>query len=55
VARLSAFWLVKAASLLKGRAWGAHALARRAIQISSQVFRYAVCHGLAEHNPGGDV
>lgn len=30
---------------------GAHDLARRAIQISGQVFRYAIAHGLAEHNP----
>lgn len=30
---------------------GAHDLARRAIQISGQVFRYAIAHGIAEHNP----
>lgn len=30
---------------------GALDLARRAIQISGQVFRYAIAHGLAEHNP----
>ena len=34
---------------------GAHDLARRAIQMSGQVFRYAIGHGLAEHNPCGDV
>jgi len=34
---------------------GAHDLARRAIQISGQVFRYAVGHGLAEHNPARDI
>ena len=39
---------------------GAHDLARRAIQISGQVFRYAIAHGMAEHNPSrefdpGDV
>lgn len=33
---------------------GAHDLARRAIQISGQVFRYAIGHGLAEHNPARD-
>lgn len=33
---------------------GALDLARRAIQISGQVFRYAVAHGLAEHNPARD-
>ncbi len=30
---------------------GALDLARRAIQISGQVFRYAIAHGLSEHNP----
>jgi len=34
---------------------GAHDLARRAIQISGQVFRYAIGHGLAEHNPARDI
>jgi integrase len=34
---------------------GAHDLARRAIQISGQVFRYAVGHGMAEHNPARDI
>lgn len=34
---------------------GAHDLARRAIQISGQVFRYAVGHGLAEFNPARDI
>ena len=34
---------------------GANDLARRAIQISGQVFRYAVGHGLAEHNPARDI
>ncbi len=34
---------------------GAHDLARRAIQISGQVFRYAIGHGLAEHNPAREI
>lgn len=34
---------------------GAHDLARRAIQISGQVFRYAVAHGMAEHNPAREI
>lgn len=34
---------------------GAHDLARRAIQISGQVLRYAVGHGLVEHNPARDI
>lgn len=34
---------------------GAHDLARRAIQISGQVMRYAVGHGLAGHNPARDI
>lgn len=34
---------------------GANDLARRAIQICSQVFRYAIGHGLAEHNPARDI
>lgn len=34
---------------------GAHDLARRAIQISGQVFRYAVGHGLVDRNPARDI
>ena len=34
---------------------GAHDLARRAIQISGQIFRYAIGHGLTEHNPARDI
>jgi len=34
---------------------GANDLARRAIQISGQVFRYAIGHGLADHNPARDI
>ena len=34
---------------------GAHDLARRAIQISGQVFRYAIGHGLAKHNPAREI
>ncbi len=34
---------------------GAHDLARRAIQISGQVFRYAIGHGMADHNPARDI
>ena len=34
---------------------GAHDLARRAIQISGQVFRFAIGHGMAEHNPAREI
>jgi len=45
--------LVAVARAVEAR--GAHDLARRALQISGQVFRYAVGHGLAEHNPARDI
>jgi integrase len=34
---------------------GAHAPARRALGVTSQVFRYAIAHGLAQRNPAADV
>lgn len=45
--------IVAAAKAVEKR--GAHDLARRAIQIAGQVFRYAIGHGLAEHNPARDI
>lgn len=39
----------------KVEARGANDLARRAIQISGQVFRYSIGHGMAEHNPAGEI
>lgn len=34
---------------------GAHELARRALEITSQIFRYAIANGLAQRNPAADV
>ena len=34
---------------------GVNDLAKRALQTSSQVFRYAIAHGLAERNPAADI
>lgn len=53
IATIKAPDLVAVAKAVEKR--GAHDLARRAIQISGQVFRYAVGHGLAEHNPARDI
>ncbi|MFV0679227.1 tyrosine-type recombinase/integrase [Ottowia sp.] len=44
--------VVALAKLVEAR--GALDLARRAIQITGQVYRYAIAHGLAEHNPARD-
>ena len=53
IASIKAPELVAVAKAVEKR--GAHDLARRAIQISGQVFRYAVGHGLADHNPARDI
>ena len=53
VTEIKALDLVATAKSVEKR--GAHDLARRAIQISGQVFRYAIGHGLAEHNPARDI
>lgn len=45
--------IVAAAKVVEAR--GAHELARRTIQVAGQVLRYAVGHGLVEHNPARDV
>jgi integrase len=43
-------------SMLKAiAARGAMDLAKRALQTSSQVFRYAIAHGLASRNPAADI
>jgi integrase len=34
---------------------GALDIAKRCYQMTSQVFRYAIAHGLAERNPAGDI
>ena len=34
---------------------GVNDLAKRALQTSSQVFRYAIAHGLADRNPAADI
>lgn len=34
---------------------GALDIAKRALQTSGQVFRYAVAHGLAQRNPASDI
>ena len=34
---------------------GVNDLAKRALQTSSQVFRYAIAHGLAQRNPASDI
>ena len=43
-------------AMLKGiEARGVSDLAKRALQTSSQVFRYAIAHGLAKRNPATDI
>ncbi len=43
-------------TMLKGiEARGVSDLAKRALQTSSQVFRYAIAHGLAKRNPATDI
>lgn len=34
---------------------GASEIAKRALEMTSQIFRYAIAHGLAERNPASDV
>lgn len=45
--------LVAIAKEIEGR--GARELARRALETISQVFRYAIAHGIATRNPASDV
>jgi hypothetical protein len=45
--------IVMAARAVESR--GAQTLARRVIQMRSQVLRYAIAHGMAEHNPARDI
>ena len=43
------------ATARRAEARGAHDIARRNMQICAQVFRFAIGHGMAEHNPARDV
>jgi hypothetical protein len=45
--------LVKMAKAIEAR--GAGDLARRALETSGQIFRYAVAHGYAKRNPVADI
>ncbi|MCL2309365.1 MAG: tyrosine-type recombinase/integrase [Proteobacteria bacterium] len=53
VKKLTAPMLLMMAKRIESR--GALDIARRALQTSGQVLRYAVAHGLAERNPAADV
>ena len=43
------------ATARRAEARGVHDIARRNMQICAQVFRYAIGHGMAEHNPAREV
>lgn len=53
VAEIQAPELVAMIKAIAGR--GVNDLAKRALQTSSQVFRYAIAHGLAKRNPATDI
>lgn len=53
VAEIQAPELVAMAKGIEGR--GVNDLAKRALQTSGQVFRYAIAHGLATRNPAADI
>lgn len=53
LADVTAPQLVAMAKAIEAR--GALEVAKRALQVSGQVFRYAVAHGLIERNPAADV
>jgi integrase len=53
VSEIQAPELVKMMKAIQRR--GALDIAKRCYQMTGQVFRYAVAHGLAERNPAGDV
>jgi integrase len=53
VSEIQAPELVKMMKAIQRR--GALDIAKRCYQMTSQVFRYAIAHGLAERNPAGDI
>lgn len=53
VAEIQAPELVAMVKAIEGR--GVNDLAKRALQTSSQVFRYAIAHGKATRNPAADI
>lgn len=53
IATIEAADAVKMAKAVDGR--GAHETARRALEVTGQIFRYAVAHGIAPRNPVADV
>ena len=53
VAEIQAPELVAMVKAIAGR--GVNDLAKRALQTSGQVFRYAIAHGLAKRNPATDI
>jgi integrase len=53
VAEIQAPELVGMVKAIAGR--GVNDLAKRALQTSGQVFRYAIAHGLAQRNPAADI
>jgi integrase len=53
VAEIQAPELVAMVKAIAGR--GVNDLAKRALQTSGQVFRYAIAHGLAQRNPAADI
>jgi integrase len=53
VSEIQAPELVKMMKAIQRR--GALDIAKRSYQMTSQVFRYAIAHGLAERNPAGDI
>lgn len=53
IAEIEAPELVRMAKAIEAR--GALDIAKRALQTTSQVFRYAIAHGLATRNPAADI
>ena len=53
ISEIQAPELVAMIKAISGR--GVNDLAKRALQTSSQVFRYAIAHGLAQRNPATDI
>lgn len=53
VAQIEAPELVRMVKLIESR--GALDIAKRALQTTGQVFRYAIAHGLATRNPAADI
>lgn len=53
ISEIEAPELVRMAKAIEGR--GALDIAKRALQTSGQVFRYAIAHGIASRNPAADI